>query len=300
MVSKAKAVRAKADYLAEDYGDRELADALLGQLDEFHSIARVPDSYSIEKLLLDQKEHDLQQIAERKDYPDLPRFSPSGASKCDLELYHIANKLPVEQTEMFPYHNRWTRNASAVHEAIQRDMLYMDKELDDPRFSVKLLENGLPAWERNIHTSKEIYHNGQRFLISGMCDGLLIDNETGETVIFEIKTKSTTIAAVGDYKMKDIQDSHKLQGICYSILFMGDPFEDRDDKEIFLYESLAKDWWTKNEAARPDVRTFQLKITLADRLSVLDRFASIVAMKEAPSHDDCDNFFCGIKEEISE
>ena len=171
----------------------------------------------------------------------------------------------------------------------------MEKVLDNPRFTVKRLESGLPAWERNIHTYKEITHNGQTFIISGMCDGLLVDNKTGKTVIFEFKTKSTTIAAVGSYKMKDIQEGHKLQGICYSILFMGDPYEDRDDEEVFLYESLAKDGWNKGEEARSDVRTFQLKITLADRMAILDKFAEVVALKEEPEHADCDNFFCPYK-----
>lgn len=280
-----------------DYGDTELADALYDQLQSYHSLDRVPDSVEIETLLLRQKEHDIEQIKQRKHYPDLPKFSPSGASKCAKELYRQIHGLPVPQLELQPYHKRWTRNATAIHEITQRDLLYMEKALDNPRFTVKRLESGLAAWERNIHTYKEITYKGQTFIISGMCDGLLTDNTTGNTVIFEYKTKSTTIAAVGTYKMKDIMDSHKLQGICYSILFMGDPFEDRDDMEVFLYESLAKDGWNKGEEARSDIRTFQLKITLEDRLAVLDKFASVVALKEEPEHTDCENFFCGFKNE---
>lgn len=278
-----------------DYGDTELADALYDQLQEFHSLDRVPDSVEIETLLLRQKEHDIEQIKQRKQYPALPKFSPSGASKCAKELYRQIHGLPVPQLELQPYHKRWTRNASAIHEITQRDLLYMEKVLDNPRFTVERMGNGLAKWERNIHTYKEITYKGQTFIISGMCDGLLHDNVTGNTVIFEYKTKSTTIAAVGSYKMKGIMDSHKLQGICYSILFMGDPFEDRDDMEVFLYESLAKDGWNKGEEARTDIRTFQLKITLEDRLAVLDKFASVVALKEEPEHTDCDNFFCGYK-----
>lgn len=256
---------------------------------------RVPDSVEIETLLLKQKEHDIEQIKTRKQYPQLPKFSPSGAGKCDYELYKQIHGEPIPQLDLQPYHKRWTRNASAIHEITQRDLLYMEKVLDNPRFTVKRLDSGLPAWERNIHRYKEVTYKGQTFIISGMCDGLLTDTVTGDTVIFEYKTKSTTIAAVGDYKMKDIMDSHKLQGICYSILFMGDPFEDRDDQEVFLYESLAKDTWNKGTEARTDIRTFQLKITLEDRLTVLEKFADVVAMEEPPEHDYCDNFFCPFK-----
>lgn len=264
-------------------------------MQEFHSIDRVPDSVEIETLLLQQKEHDIEQIKTRKNYPDLPKFSPSGASKCSLELYRQIHGLHVPQLDLQPYHRRWTRNASAIHEITQRDLLYMEKALDNPRFTVKRLDSGLAAWERNIHTYKEITYSGQTFLISGMCDGLLLDHTTGKTVIFEYKTKSTTIAAVGTYKLKDIMDSHKLQGICYSILFMGDPFEDRDDMEVFLYESLAKDMWSKGEEARSDIRTFQLKITLEDRLAVMQKFADVVALKTEPEHSGCENYFCPFK-----
>lgn len=272
-----------------------MADAFKAQVNDFYSIDKVEPDKEIEELLLRQRADEVGQIGHEIPRKPLPKFSPSGAGKCDTELYRLANKLEVPELQLEPYHRRWTRNGSAIHEAIQHDLLYMEKVLDNPRFSVLKNESGLPMWEKNLYKQMEITHNGQSFVLSGMCDGLLTDNTTGETVIFEFKTKSTTIAAVGDYKMKGIQDGHKLQGICYSIMFCGDPLEDRDDKEIFLYESLAKDFWTKGKEARSDIRVFQHTITLEDRLAVLDRFAKVVAMAEEPSHEDCDNFFCPLK-----
>lgn len=274
--------------------DRELADALLEQINSFHSLNRVMPDYDIEALLLRQKQLELDRIGVST-ATDLPKFSPSGASKCDLELYRLANKIDVPQLETFPYRQRWLRNSTSAHEGIQRDLLYMEKMLDNPRFTVLKNEQGLPMWESNLYKQMTITHNGQQFVLSGMADGLLLDTVTGEQVIFEYKTKSTTIAAVGDYKMKGIADYHKLQGVCYSIMFCGDPLEDRDDTELFLYESMAKDFWTKGEEARSDIRTFQQSITLQDRLEVLDRFASIVAMTEEPSHEHCESFFCPLK-----
>lgn len=272
-----------------------MADAFHEQMQNFYSIPRVFPDKSIEELLLKQREFEVSQIGKIIPRKKLPKFSPSGAGKCDTELFRIANGLSVPELDLEPYHRRWTRNGTAIHEATQRDLLYMEKLLDNPRFTVLRNDEGLPMWENNLYKQQVFTHKGQSFVLSGMCDGLLKDEETGETIIFEFKTKSTTIAAVGSYKMKDIQEGHKLQGVCYSIMFCGDPYEDRDDKEIFLYESLAKDFWTKGKEARSDIRVFQHTITLEDRLAVLDRFADIVAMQEEPSHNDCDNFFCSLK-----
>lgn len=296
LVSKSKALSEKTEYLGCDSVDDTLARVLYDQFQEFHSHDRVPDSKHLEEILLKQKEHDLEMIGSRPTYPDLPKFNPSGASKCEFELYKAANKEEIPRLVLEPYNKRWTRNATAIHDTTQRDLLYMQKVLDNPRLTVEMLESGLPAWERNILKWEKFNHNGQEFILNGMCDGLLTDNETGERIGFEFKTKSTTIAAVGDYKMKGVQDGHRMQAVCYSILFFGDPYEDRTDKIIFMYESLAKDWWHKGAEARSDIRTFQVEITLQDRMKVLDKFASVVAMTEPPEHD-CDNFFCPFKEE---
>lgn len=261
-------------------------------MQEYHSLDRVPDSVEIESLLLKQKEHDIEQIATRKKYPDLPKFSPSSMNKCDKTLYRIANKLPVPRLELYPYNRRWTRAGSAVHEYSQRDLLYMEKVLPNPRFIVKRTADGMPYWERNVATYKEFTHKGQTFLISGMLDGMLIDTVTGKDVLWEKKTKSTTVAQTGEYLMKDVQSNHVLQGVAYSCLFMGDPYEDRTDIELFEYENLARDNWSKGADAKPDLRTFQKQITLEDRIALLDRLAYICSLKEEPEDCECSDYFC--------
>lgn len=295
LISKERAVKEKKDFLGESSVDDGLAVALMEQLQAFHSIDRVPDSMELEEILLAQKAHDVKLIGSRPTYPTgLPKFNPSGASKCEYELYHIANKMPVPRLELYPYHRRWLRNSTLAHEGTQRDLLYMGKVLDNPRFTVVMQDDGLPCWERNMHDCKEYKHNGTSFLLSGMMDGKLLDNETGKTVGFEYKTKNFSVASVGNYKLKDIQEGHKLQAICYSIMFFGDYLEDRTDTVLFLYESVAKDAWNKGADARSDVRTFQVEITLEDRIAVMDKFARVATMTEPPEHD-CDNFFCPFK-----
>lgn len=275
-------------------GDSErgnrLAGALYNQFQALHT-KDYYDDYEIESLLIEQKEKDLSLI---KSYPKLPEglivFSPSSASACGRGLFFKANKEEKDEIQRYPYQRRWTRNSSAVHEAVQRDLLYSEKVLKNPMFVVERLESGLPAWEQNIKKCIEIEHNGVKFALNGMCDGILNYIVDGSKVLFEFKTKSTTIGAVGTYKLKGVSEEHRIQAVAYSILF-------GVDEAIFTYESVAKDGWTKGAEAKVDLRTFYIKITEEDRIELLDRLSEIAkqyyANKLPAKEDKC--FFCVYK-----
>lgn len=275
-------------------GDSErgnrLAGALYNQFQALHT-KDYYDNYEIESLLIEQKEKDLSLI---KSYPKLPEglivFSPSSASACGRGLFFKANKEEKDEIQRYPYQRRWTRNSSAVHEAVQRDLLYSEKVLKNPMFVVERLESGLPAWEQNIKKCIEIEHNGVKFALNGMCDGILNYTVDGSKVLFEFKTKSTTIGAVGTYKLKGVSEEHRIQAVAYSILF-------GVDEAIFTYESVAKDGWTKGAEAKVDLRTFYIKITEEDRIELLDRLSEIAkqyyANKLPAKEDKC--FFCVYK-----
>lgn len=258
----------RIDLMAEGGGDRgrELSGALYNQFNQLHSMDFF-DNKEIELMLLKQRENEVGLIGIKQDRPSPYIFSPSGASKCERELFY---KFMGEskREEKYPYQRRWTRNASAVHEAVQRDLLYSEKLLKEPSFVVKRMDNGLPAWESNLKTYKEFIHNGVSFLILGMMDGILTYKD-GSDIGFEFKTKSNSIGQVGNYKMKDIADPHKEQCIAYSLLFGLNEF-------LLMYESVAKDGWTKNAEAKVDVRTFYYKVTDEDKTMLLNKFASVV------------------------
>lgn len=259
--------------MSEGGGDRgrDLSGSLFNQFNQLHSIDFF-DNKEIESMLLKQKEIEVGLIGVRGDRPSPYVFSPSGASKCERELYYkILGAAKIE--EKYPYQRRWTRNATAVHEAVQRDLLYSEKLLKDPSFTVKRMENGLPAWESNLKTYKGFTHNGVSFLILGMMDGILTYKD-GSEIGFEFKTKSNSIGQVGNYKMKDAADPHKEQCIAYSLLFGMDEF-------ILMYESVAKDGWMKNAEAKMDIRTFYYKVTDEDKTTLLDKFASVVQAAQA-------------------
>lgn len=269
---------------------QRLAGALYNQMNDLHSVDFY-SNYAIESLLLKQKEHDLDKMKNFERLPEgLISFSPSSASACGRGLVFKANKEEKDEVIRYPYQRRWTRNSSAVHEAVQRDLLYCEKVLKNPIFMVERLESGLPAWEQNIKTAKIIEHNGVKFVLNGMCDGILNYTPDGSRILFEFKTKSTTIGTVGTYKLKGVQEEHRIQAVAYSILF-------GVDEVVFMYESVAKDGWTKGVEAKVDFRTFYVKITEEDRKNLLDRLSEIAKQyynNEIPAKEDkC--FFCVYK-----
>lgn len=264
----------------------ELANALLAQFNEWHS-KDTQQKTAIEEVLLKQKELQLAGATGIKKRPtDMLIYSPSGASKCKRELFYKALKEKTKD-EKFPYQRRWTRNSTAVHEAVQRDLLYMTKEMKNPAFTVKFLENGLPAWEENIKVAKIFEHNGVKFAILGMMDGIL-QYKDKSTVGFEFKTKTNSVAQVGTFKMKAPAPYHIQQCTAYSLLFGMDEF-------VLMYEAVAKDQWMKGEEARTDIRTFYHYVTDKEKRELLDKFAEVakdVQDKEIPEMEVEKCIFC--------
>lgn len=268
---------------------RELTGAIYKQFNEWHSKDRwgIPE---VERVLLRQKELEISMMGRPKGArPHKYIFSPSGASKCSRELWFKAmGEKPID--DKFPYHRRWTRNSTAVHEATQRDILSMTMTMKDPAFKIVLNDDGLPLWEENIKTHKLFNHKGVEFAILGMMDGIL-DYKDGSKIGFEFKTKSNSIGQVGNYKMKEPAPYHKTQCVAYSLLFGLDEF-------ILMYEAVAKDQWNKGDEAKPDIRTFYHRVTEEDRQELLDKFANVVKAvetKQIPPMEMDKCMFCPYK-----
>jgi hypothetical protein len=233
------------------------------------------DVLEVEEIMLQEQAHAIEVMKTRKTYPrDIPRFSPSSAGKSKTELFLKAIKAPKDERITYPFQNRWTRNSTAVHGAMQKTLLEAEVILHDPMFTVmRLPDNGnLPAWEKNIERWKVIEHNGQTFVIFGMCDGILKYREDGSMVGFEYKTKSNSVAQIK--QLKEVNPSHRLQTVAYAILFDVDEW-------LITYESVAKDKWTTNENARPDFKIFYNKVTEADKKRLLDKWADVAKHVEA-------------------
>lgn len=268
---------------------KELETNFLAHLNSYHLLKErnIPD------LDLEILENEIKHINEPRklDYNNnVTSFSPSSSDKCERELYFKATSAPADEQQMYAYQRRWVGNATAVHARVQKDLLYAERVLPYAQFKVDRLEDGTPAWESNIKNVKQFNHNDIDFQVSGMMDGILVYKD-GSKIGFEFKTKSTTIATIGDYLMKDAQDSHKQQCIAYSLLFGVDEF-------LITYESLAKDGWMKGSEAKPDVRPIYFQVTDEDRTKLLDKFAEVakqIKNKEIPNPDFDKCIFCHFK-----
>jgi CRISPR/Cas system-associated exonuclease Cas4 (RecB family) len=252
------------------------------------------DVYEVEEILLKEQQHKLKVMKQRPDYPkDLPRFSPSSSDKCERELWFKDNKAEKDEQTSYPFQRRWTRNSTAVHGAIQRQLLEAEFVLDTPEFKVMRLDNDLPAWEKNIEGYKIIEHNGVKFVLFGMCDGILTYKD-GSKVGFEYKTKSNSVAQIK--QLKEPSPSHVMQTVAYSILFGVDEW-------LITYESVAKDKWSTNENARQDFKVFYNKVTDADRKRLLDKWARVaenVETGEIPKPNTSKCMFCPFKSACAE
>lgn len=251
-----------------------------------HSL-NFPDDPDLEKIIVGNGAEDDAPVKFEK---GVVTFSPSSAYKCERELFYKANHVTY-LSRVLPYQKRWLRNASAVHAATQRDLLYAEKHLDKPLFRVMKTAEGLPAWERNIQRVRQYTHDGVRFQVYGMMDGVLQYMKDKSRIGLEFKTKSTTIASIGPYKMKEIQPAHREQCTGYSLLFDLDEF-------LVVYESLAKDNWNKGEEARPDLRAFYINVVEWERDRLLDKFARVaqhVYDRTVPTPDYSKCLFCPYK-----
>lgn len=292
--SKERAKKFKDETLGknQDTFSHKIAQHMVDHFNMFNGLQPRRNNLEIESLLLRQMEHEVNLIGKAPKYPeDIVKFNPSGASKCPLELYFRAIEVEPVEDDKYPYHDRWTRNSTAVHEAIQRDLLYAEKVLKNPKFTVVRTAEGLPAWEKNILRWKVFEHNGQRFIINGMMDGILKYTPEDMVVGFEFKTKSNTIGQVGNYKMKDATESHKLQCVAYSLLFGIEDY-------VIMYESLAKDGWNKGIEAKQDIRAFHFHVTEEMRTALLDKFAHVASCVEngiEPEQEPDKCLFCPFK-----
>lgn len=267
----------------------ELSEAIVEHFNEINSVSPLWDDKEIETLLLQQKEYEVSRIGKRPDYPkEFTRFTPSSADSCDRSLFFKDIRAERDEQEMLPFQKRWVENSTGVHEARQRNLLYAEKHLKKPRFTVERiksdnpLKNGLPAWEKPLESWKVIEHKGVTICVSGMMDGIL-NYKDGSRIGFEFKTKSNSVAQIKGLKAP--APTHTKQCIAYSILFGIDEF-------VITYESVAKDKWGTAELARDDMKAFYIKVTENQRQKLLDKWAGVAEAKENGEMPDGDNTKC--------
>lgn len=252
---------------------KNYAKQLVDQLDEFHTYNNPYDDP------LDTWIHS--SYAEVKSKPknvDWTKlyFSPSSANACPRALYHKAKRHKKDVKKWLPHQRRWVSLGEGVGDMIQRELLLCDRHFEKftkkkPKFSMGITPENYPAFEDFIFKQKVVEHDGVEFSLIGTSDGILVDNETGDSVILEVKSKQETPSKTSIRAMTSPTEDHTKQVVCYSIMY------DVDDAIILYYNTAKKKWFMTDEdyANTPDLRAFDVRVTQEDRDEILDFFAYI-------------------------
>jgi hypothetical protein len=292
---KAKAIKKKKDQqkaMIEEVQSK-VSEDFHNMVDEFHGMD-IRDDYKLDTQILQWKIEEMtdgRSNLRGKWNENLLTFSPSGVSSSERDLFFKLIGAEQDPQQFTPQQRRWVKNGSAIHDRMQRDLLYMEKYMENAPFEVLRTKEGKPAWERNTRTVKQFEHNGEKFQLYGMVDGMLYYKPEKKRIGYDFKTKSTTIATVGDYKLKVPQENNVLQMVAYSLMFDVDEY-------IIHYESLAKDNWTKGTEARNDFKVFHLKITEEMQTELLDKLARVaraVRVGELPDREPDNEIFSNYK-----
>lgn len=215
------------------------------------------------------------------------KFSPSQLGKCDRELYYMNIEAPVDPQELLiPWRARIPRNGTGVHEVTQNDYKEMKAKLEAAGYPCRFVFTDFERIGRRVYNV-----DGAKVVISGRCDGVMLDTESGEHLLWEKKCKDKRSNWT---KMKEPQEEHILQAIAYYLLF--------GIREcVFEIEVLQKPQWSKiNET---DIKYFYHETTDEEAQGLLKRLANIVAAVEAgepPKRQPDKCMFCPYKNHCRE
>lgn len=253
---------------------QELAKELMKQLDEFHTYPQPYDD-ALEQWL-HQSYADVYKQGKNVDWGAV-YFSPSSANTCPRALYEKAKKARRDKKAWPPHQRRWVALGTMVGDMLQHEMLLCERHYEKytgkkPRFTMGMANDGKwPAFEDFIYTQHKVEHNGETFYLMGTSDGIMIDNETGEKVGLEIKSKQQTPSKTSVRAMTAPKEDHVKQCVCYSIMY------DVDKYIIAYYNTAKKDWFMSDDdyAKTPDLRLFDVDVSEEQKEDVLDYFADI-------------------------
>jgi len=243
------------------------------QLDEFHSHQKPYDDAL--DIWLHKSYAEVLEKGLKVDWT-VTYFSPSSADSCPRALYEKVKKKKRDLQTPQPHQRRWTSLGEGIGDMIQREILLCERHFEKfagkkPRFTMGIVDDKYPAFEQFIWTQKKVEHEGEVFYLTGTGDGILVDNETGNSIGLEIKSKQQTPSKTSIKGMTSPQISHTKQVITYSIMYDLDTY-------VVLYYNAAKKGWdlTREEYENtPDMRMFQVDVTEEDKTELLDFFADI-------------------------
>jgi len=260
----------------------ELADKFKSQMDAYFR-----KNLSDDPIMLDWHRNFADILERGEQYPPVKKWirpSMVGADKQAIWMHLHGYKpdtflLDEPQDEV---HTRWQAIGTVVGDMWQRQVLsaehWTKKGKADVDFAFERVnlegieshgDGNYPMFEEFARKYIEI----DGVPVWGTCDGILNYREIFETncsatqvvhrIGFEVKSKQTTNASTGTYKMKCAEDKHIQQIKTYALMYDLDYY-------FILYQNCSKKGWTQDEETKtkyPDVRVFGIYISEEDKES---------------------------------
>ncbi|MFL6561149.1 MAG: hypothetical protein ACJ8MO_34205, partial [Bacillus sp. (in: firmicutes)] len=256
----------------------QIAQDFIDFLDEFHMYPQpYDDAMDAEfyaqyaRILKEQSKWDYFSWRTAPDGTPRPTFSPSSAGKDERQLYEKARKSVADQRVPNRNQRDWTALGSQVGGYIQREVMLAERNFEKltgkkPRFKFERTERNEPAFEHFKKVIHEVEHNGEKFGLNGLPDGILeYVTDDGEIIRVGLEVKSFQKSYTEFKKHDQPKLDHELQTRIYAEMYQLDYY-------IILYHlTYGADW--EREFSRSKV--YGKYITQDARNEVLDKYARV-------------------------
>lgn len=253
-------------------------------LNKFHSLPNVRDNGT--DLFIHQSYADVLRRNLKENYRELdfPYFSPSSAGSCPRELFMKISGAEKDIQKVQPHQTRWQNIGTAIGDMIQKDLLIAERNYENltgevfPFEFVKTPVFYEPMFEE-FAFKRHFVEAINPFYLVGTTDGIMKFTDADGKVYkvgLEIKSKQTTYAGTGFRNMREVNPKHKVQTVCYSVMYDVDYW-------IVLYVNGSKKSWNMTEeefSKAPDIRAFGHYVTEEMKEEVLIKFNDILEAKE--------------------
>lgn len=282
---------------------KDLADKFKSQMDAYFR-----KNLSDDPIMLDWHRNFADILERGTEYPPVKKWiRPSMVGSDEQAIWlHLHGYKPDEYLLDEPQdevHTRWQAIGTVVGDMWQRQVLAAEywtkkgKANVDFAFERLDLSNGHSNALKNVPAFEEFarkYVELDGVPVWGTCDGILNYHEARDfegvpmtlthRIGFEVKSKQTTNASTGTYKMKTYEEKHRQQILTYALMYDLDYY-------FILYQNCSKKGWTQDEESKtkyPDVRVFGIYISPEEKKSHMEyikRLWSLQSVDEKPPLD---------------
>lgn len=258
-----------ADQIAQDFIDF---------LDEFHTYPQpYDDAMDAEfyaqyaRILREQSKWGYFNWKTAPDGTPRPLFSPSSAGKDERQLYEKAIKSKADLRKPNRNQRDWTGLGSQVGGYIQREVMLAERHFEKltgkaPRFKFERTDRGEPCFEHFVKKIHEVEHNGEKFGLNGLPDGILhYITDDGEILRVGLEVKSFQKGYTDFKKHEQAKRDHELQTHVYNEMY-------GLDYTIILYHlTYGADWERDFSRNKAYGRYFPKEA----RIELLDKYARV-------------------------